>query len=151
MGLVERRLESIRRQMRVDLRRGERRVPQKLLDAAEIGSSVEQFGSKGMPHGVRRDSRRQSCGAGKAIETSSERGGIHGFAAIGNKQSVGLVCSAVFAARGKELGPRCFKVGFDCLQCAAIEGDDPLLRPFSEETRGGLPYVDIMHLELGQL
>lgn len=39
--------------MGVDLRGGQRRMPENLLDAAEVGAALKQVGGHGMPKSVR--------------------------------------------------------------------------------------------------
>jgi membrane protein len=53
MRLPVRRLEALSRDMRVDLRGGRGGVAKYLLHAAQVGASLEQVGSRGMPDGVR--------------------------------------------------------------------------------------------------
>ena len=43
------------RDVRVDLGRGERGVPQELLDGHEVGPRAQQMGREGVAQGVRRD------------------------------------------------------------------------------------------------
>jgi hypothetical protein len=49
MGVVVDAAKSARVDLAVHLRGGERRVPEELLDRAEIGPALEEMGGKGMP------------------------------------------------------------------------------------------------------
>ena len=56
--LAERLLESLVRHMRVDLGRGQRRVTEHLLNAAEVGAALEQVGGHRVPESVRTEAGR---------------------------------------------------------------------------------------------
>ena len=53
MSLLESRPQPLVRYVGVDLRRGERRVPEHLLHAAQVGTALQQMGRHRVPKSVR--------------------------------------------------------------------------------------------------
>ena len=53
VGLFEGRTQPLVGDMGVDLRGGQRRMPEHLLDAAEVRTSLKQVSGHGMPESVR--------------------------------------------------------------------------------------------------
>ena len=55
VGKARRILQAVHGEVRVDLRRGEALVTQKLLNASKIGPTAQKLGGKGVPHRVGRE------------------------------------------------------------------------------------------------
>ena len=96
MGLSNGSLKPIGRKMRVNLRRGQARMPEQLLNLAQVRATLEKIGRKGVAHRMRRDVGRDTGERRQHMEPSSEHSGTHAIAARRNKQRMQAGCG--FAA-----------------------------------------------------
>ena len=105
MSLSNGTLKPIGRKMRVDLRRGQARVAQQLLNRAQIRATLEQIGRKGMAHRMRGNVGGDAGERRQHMEPSSEHSSTHAIAARRNKQRMQAGCGVAALCLGEQLRP----------------------------------------------
>src|ERR1044071_9750236 len=125
-------------QMRVLLRRRERRVTEELLNRAKVGAGVEKVGGERMAHGVRRDSGAQRGFAEIAVEQASHAARGDAAAAIVDEERLLFGIVRQLAALREIRAQRGFRL--------RSKRHDPLLRSLAvhfHEARAQLQIVEI--------
>ena len=124
----------------VELRRPEARVPEELLDDAEIGPAVEQMRRGGVPERVRPAWAGRGVDREQALDEPVQRPGPDPPAAGAEEERgrIGLPAPG-------EHRPHC-QPAIQCARGRCAEGHDPLLGPLTEH-----PYRSALEVEIGEV
>ena len=137
--------------MRVTLRRGQVGVAEHLLDAAKVGSTLEQMRCEGMPQQVWMNAARLEPGAVGELAKDEERTRPGQGAAACVEEEVGAVATVEMWSPEREIAPHCFDRGTakrddallvalsDHADEAAVEIDQCPGGPIVSETRSPAP------------
>src|SRR5262245_7539986 len=129
--------------VRVALRGGEARVPEQLLDGAEVGAAAEQVGGEGVAERVRRRLRRRAARGDVALHQAGD-----------------AAAREPAAARVPEDRPRRHRqlrlgaggaVGVERAQRGTADGNDALLPALAEDADGRRLAVDRLPVETREL
>ena len=126
--------------VRVQLGRGEVGVPEHLLDAAEIGATLEQMGGERVPEEVGVNSFRLETGAFGEAAQDHERSGAGEPSALGVQEELLPVAAVEVRAAASEIPANRLCGG-------TAERDDALLSAFAEAADEALIQVDAGLLE----
>ena len=130
--------------MRVDLRGGKARMPEHLLNAAQIGAPVEQIGCKGMAHIVRRKRLVEPGCAHGLLEHLAHGVGAHLVAARRHEKIRG--CSVA-----QEQRARIIQIALHRIDAKLVQRDYPLLPALAENLHLALSEVDVAQLQVRSL
>ena len=119
-------------------------MPEHLLDAAQIGTPVEQIGGEGVAHVVRGEGGIDPRLRQRALEHPADRVGRIATAPIGDEEE-GLLREA------QKLRTRVQRVGAQRRDGHVVQRDDPLLRPLSEHLHLALLEIDVCDEQRGGL
>src|SRR2546423_13306976 len=126
--------------VRVELRRGEVRVPEHLLDAPQVGSALEQVRCEGVAKEVRVDPLGLEPGLRSKPAQDQERACPREGAAAGVQEEVGPVAAV-------EGGPPARQIAAYSLRGAPADRDDPLLAALADAADESSVEVDGALLE----
>ena len=127
-------LQALRGHMGVDLRGGEARVPQHVLDAAQIGAALQKVGGEGVAQGMGRERLVQPRCGQSALEHLADAVGLHLVSPVADEEVVALPVA-------EQLRPRLLEIAGHGLGAPAAQGHDALLGALAEH----------LHLALGEV
>ena len=141
--LVIRPLQSVNRDMSVDLSGGERSVPQQLLNGAQISAALEQVRGCGVPQAVRTEIGCVLDRCQVLMHQGTNRTLVDATPPPSEKQ--GRTAIGHYQRGSGSRPPRVQR-----LLCRRAKGHGPFLRPFAEDPYRASVIVHIVHIEPAQ-
>ena len=151
MGLGHGALKPVGREMRVDLRRGQTRMSQQLLNRTQVRTALEQIGRKGVAHRMRGNVGRDAGERRQHMEPSSEHSGTHAITARRNIQRMGTVYGIATLSLREQLRSPLLDISARRLERASIQRNDALLAPLAPKANHALRPSDGFHVKRGKL
>ncbi|MCU1469821.1 MAG: family metallopeptidase [Glaciihabitans sp.] len=142
VGAVVALLEALGRDMRIQLRRSEARMPEHLLDGAQVGAAIQQVGRGSVAQRM----RPGGSGAGDLSEQARDelinRATVDAFAAGAEEERLVRIAEELVATT---------LPGDDGSLCRNTKGDDAFLRPLAGNPHGQSLKIDIGKIEADYL